>query len=411
LRQFLPHCDKVQMEVLVKRQRNAELQHELGLHRVTFLSRKSALLEIFDIAKTKAVSLRIRVLAEAALFGALGLLSSAIYAAGTPAGTPVGNSASVTYNFGAVPQPVAISNTAQFLVDRRINLTVAEVGGAATLVAPGASAQVLAYTVTNTSNAILDFRLSVSQDASTSSTAFGRTDNFDVTAPQVFVDANGNGIYEVGTDTSNFIDELPADTARTVFIVSTIPAGRVANDVAGLTLTAVAAQSTDGTGAYLPTPTVLAADAAPTNVGVNDLAAFTDTLFGDSMGDTDAARDGRHSDDDEYLVTQATPGFVKTQAVVGGGPPVPGATIEYTLTLNITGSGMLTGVRIDDLIPAGTTYVAGSLRLDSVALSDGADTDSGRFITTPLPGVQIEVVLGSVVAPVTHVVVFRVTIN
>jgi uncharacterized repeat protein (TIGR01451 family) len=410
LRQFLPHRDKVQTKVLVIRQQLADFPRTRSRLSAAVLTSPRVFLKNRGITKTKAVSLHFRVLTKAVFFGALGLLSSALYAAGTPAGTVIGNSATVTYDIGAAAQPPAISNITQFNVDRRINLTVAEVGGAATLVAPGATAQVIAFTVTNTTNAVLDFRLIVSQDATSASTAFGRTDNFDATLPQAFVDANGNGIYEVSTDIANFIDELPADTARTVFIVAAIPAGRVANDVAGLTLTAVAAQSTDGIGAYVPTPGVLAADAAPTNVGVNDLAAFTDTVFGDSAGDTDAARDGRHSDDDEYLVTQATPGFVKTQAVVGGGPPIPGAIIEYTLTLNVTGTGILTGVRIDDLIPAGTTYVAGSMRLDSVALSDGADIDGGRFINAPLPG-QIEVVLGTVVAPVTHIVIFRVAIN
>ena len=399
------------MEVLVKSQRKAELKHTPGLLLATLVPRKSALLEILDIAKTKAKSSRICVLTRAVSFGVLGLLSSAVYAAGTLAGTPVDNSASVTYDIAAVPQPVANSNTSQFLVDRRINLTVAEVGGAATLGAPGASAQVLTFTVTNTSNAVLDFRLIVSQDAASATTAFGRTDNFDATAPQAFVDANGNGTYDVGTDNANFLDELQPDTARTVFVVANIPGTTVGGDTAGLTLTAVAAQSTDGTGALVPTPGVLAADAAETNAAVSDVAAFTDTLFGDPAGDTDVARDARHSDDDEYLVTQATAGFVKTQAVVGAGPPIPGAIIEYTLTLNIAGAGMLTGVRIDDLIPAGTTYVAGSMRLDSVALSDTADTDSGRFINAPLPGGQIEVLLGTVVAPVTHIVIFQVTIN
>jgi uncharacterized repeat protein (TIGR01451 family) len=391
LRQFLPHGDMVQKEELFHGTENAEFR------------RWSAWLN--------APALPISVLVQVLLFGILSALSPATNAAGTAAGTLIGNSASVTYDIAAVAQPVANSNSSQFLVDRRVNLTVAEVGGAATLVAPGASTQVLTFTVTNTANAVLDFRLIVSQDATSSATAFGRTDNFDVTAPQAFVDANGNGIYDVGTDIVDFIDELAADGSRTVFIVTTIPGTPVGGDTAGVTLTAVAAQSTDGTGDYVATPGVLALDAIQTNIGVSDIAAFTDTLFGDSAGDTDVAKDGRHGDDDEYLVTQATAGLVKTQAVVGSGPPVPGAVIQYTLTVNITGSGVLTGLRVDDLVPAGTTYVPGSLRLNALTLTDAADADSGRIINAPLPGGQIEVVLGSVVAPVTHIVIFQVTIN
>jgi len=119
------------------------------------------------------------------------------YAAGTTAGASINNTASVDYTVGGVNQPDVLSNTSTFLVDRRINLTVAEVGGAATQVVPGATGQVLTFTVTNLSNAALDFRLSAAQDANGATTAFTDTDNFDVTALQVFVD--GKGIGDVGS--------------------------------------------------------------------------------------------------------------------------------------------------------------------------------------------------------------------
>src|SRR5687767_1028198 len=97
---------------------------------------------------------------------AAGLLFAAAQAGavGTDAGTNVSNSASVDFTVGGINQPDVNSNAATFLVDRRINLAVAESGGLYTDVIPGATAQVLTFTVTNTTNATLDFRLAATQD-------------------------------------------------------------------------------------------------------------------------------------------------------------------------------------------------------------------------------------------------------
>src|SRR5262249_30296588 len=136
-------------------------------------------------------------------------------AVGTAAGTSISNSASVAYSVGGISQPVTNSNTVTFVADRRINLTVAESGGAYTDVTPGATAQVLTFTVTNSTNATLDFRLTASQKSTGSADSHGGTDAFDATNPQVYVDSNGNGTYDAGTDVAQFLDEIAADTTKT----------------------------------------------------------------------------------------------------------------------------------------------------------------------------------------------------
>ena len=364
------------------------------------------------------------------------LVATPAFSAGTAAGTTISNSASVAYDVGAVPQPVVNSNTAQFLVDRRINLTVAEVGGTSTAVVPGSTAQVLTFTVTNSSNAVLDFRLAATQDATLAATAFADVDSFDVTGPQVFADVNANGTYEVLTDTATFIDELAADGVRTVFIVASVPATTVNGDTAGLTLTAIAAQdaTTSGTGAYTATPGVLAADAAQTNAGVTDNAAFTDTVFGDVAGDTDAARDGRHSDDDEYDVVTAAIVVVKSSTVVsdpfnGVSFPkaIPGAVIEYCLDVNNTGAAAAASIVLTDGIPANTTYVAGSIKTAATGAGstcdvgsgtaedddntdpDETDPDGGDFNVTTAGAVTVRA--PSIAAAARFKAIFRVTVN
>src|SRR5262245_17893032 len=98
---------------------------------------------------------------------------SPAYAAGTAAGTSINNPATLNYSVGGVAQTPINSNTVSFVVDQRINLTCAELGGAATSAAMGAVDQVFTYTVTNSSNATIDLRLSASQTGTGLSTLLG----------------------------------------------------------------------------------------------------------------------------------------------------------------------------------------------------------------------------------------------
>lgn len=364
----------------------------------------------------------------------LGAMSQA-FAAGTAAGTDINNTATVNFAVGGVNQTAVNSNTATFKVDRRVNLTVAEVGGAATVVVPGASAQVSTFTVTNTSNATLDFRLIATQDANGTTTAFGATDNFDLTGVQVFVESGANTGYQPAEDIATFVDELGPDTNKTVYVVGNIPAGRVNGDFAGVTLTAVAAQSTNGaTGVYVATVGTLAADAAETNTGVTDNAAFVDTVFGDAAGDTDAAEDGRHSDDDQYNVVTAAIAVVKSSTVVsdpfnGTTNPkaIPGAIVEYCLDVLNSGSAVAGTIVLTDVIPTNTTYVAGSIKSaatgtgtacnlgsgttedDNNTGADETDNDGGDYNVTTATAVTVRT--PSIAAAARFKATFRVTVN
>src|SRR5687768_10855425 len=177
------------------------------------------------------------------------------YAAGTAAGTDISNTATVNYQVGGVAQS-PVTGSVTFEVDRRINLTVAEVGADYTDVSPGAQNQALTFTVTNLSNSTQDFRLSFTQDgtgtASPTGFAPAGTDNFDTANVEFYLD-DGDGVFDGGDSLITFLDEVPADATRTVHVVSDIPAGQANASIAGGTLTAIAAQSTDGSGKYVAT--------------------------------------------------------------------------------------------------------------------------------------------------------------
>jgi uncharacterized repeat protein (TIGR01451 family) len=101
-------------------------------------------------------------------------------------------------------------------------------------------------------------------------------------------------------------------------------------------------------------------------------------------------------------------GVVKSQRVAapdGSATPIVGAVITYSIAATFGGGGIAPAARLADTVPSGTAYVAGSLRLDGVALTDIADADGGSF-----DGTAVAVVLGDVPTPATHTVQFEVTI-
>jgi uncharacterized repeat protein (TIGR01451 family) len=338
-------------------------------------------------------------------------------AVGTDAGTDISNTASVDYDVNGVDQPDVNSNTETFEVDRRINLVVAEVGGLYTDVSPGQTLQVLTFTVTNSSNAPLDFDLAVAQDTTGVTEAHGGTDDFDVT-PQIFVDSNDNDVYDDGVDTEAFLDEIIEDDTVSVFIVSTIPLGQANGNTSGLTLTAIAAEpGTAGTLGGNVTQTAGAED--PLDV---------DTVFGDGAGDTDAVRDGQHSDDDAYRVQTAALTVTKTSTVIsdpfnGTSDPkrIPGAEIEYCITVENTGTAAATSVVLTDVLTGQpVTYVAGSIfSEDTGGTCTGGDSedddDTGADETDPNAGSEdsgtVTITFPNLPAGATKSGRFRVTIN
>jgi uncharacterized repeat protein (TIGR01451 family) len=330
-------------------------------------------------------------------------------AAGTASGTSVDNRASVSYAIGATPQPVIESSPTgnstsgvgngvdtSFVVDNRIDLTVAELSGGYTVAAAGGTNEVLVYTVTNTGNTTQDFSLTPAESATD---PFGGTDNFDATPVGVFVDGNANGTYDAGVDVAVYVDELAADAAATVFVVRNIPGGQANNDVSAVTLTAQVAQ-----GGAVGTQ---GADIVTDDAGIADDPATVQIVFADAAGDTDAANDGAHSDTDAYRVGAAQITVSKVSAVIndpinGGANPkaIPGATVEYTVTVaNAAGaSAPATNVQVTDSlnaeITAGTVAfvangygAAAGMQVTSpniaggapTALSNPADADSGDF--------------------------------
>ncbi|MBK6598990.1 MAG: DUF11 domain-containing protein [Proteobacteria bacterium] len=289
-------------------------------------------------------------------------VSNQVLAVGTTANTSIDNRATVNFAVNGVAQvPIESSPTGNsvpgannganttFVVDNRIDLTVTEVSGNATGTTPGQPNGVTAFTVTNTGNAPQGYQLTPTN--LTGGTLFGASDVFNMDNLRVFVDANSNGTYEPATDTATSINTLAPDANVVVFIVADTPITATNGQAANVRLTAgTAAPGTNG--ATLMTQT--AGAEAPGTV---------DVVFGDGTAGGNVARDGQGFADDQYLVSAATLTVAKARTVIsdpfnGTTNPksIPGAVLEYAVTVSNAGGTAATGVVITDPVPANTTF-------------------------------------------------------
>lgn len=302
-------------------------------------------------------------------------------AAGTAAGTTISNTASATYTDpGGVEQTIP-SNTVNILVDELLDVTIARADPGPVPVSPGATNQVVSFTVTNTGNGSEAFRL-------TPQATIGG-DQFDPTTTSVVLDSNGNGVYDPGTDTvytSGANDPVLApDASIRIFILATIPAGAADGDRGDLDLTAAAVTGTGAPGTSFA--------GAGTGGG--------NAVVGSTGGDG--------TDRGGYIIQSAAVAFVKSATVAdpfGGSRPVPGAIITYTLTATTSGTGALTNLRISDPVPTNTTYQGGSITLQGSPLTDATDADAGEIAAN-----TITVRFGTVSGGQTRTVTFRTRIN
>lgn len=322
------------------------------------------------------------------------------FAVGTSAGTTISNSATLNYVTGIGPPSTVTSNTVSFVVDKKVNLIVAEVSGSATSVSSGQTGAVTTFSVTNLSNGLQGFNLTAALVSGNPAGAppFA-ANNFSATGLMAFADANNNGIYEPLIDTATSISSLAADVSQKVFIVGNIPATALNGQQSVVSLTATVVAPT--------TMAALVPTAGPNTAGV-------DIVFADSAGMAagDIARDAKHSAYAAYLAGGVNLALIKSVASVldpkGTAVLMPGSVMTYQIVTTLSGQGTATNLVITDPIPANTTYVPGSIVVNGVAKTDAADADNAQFIAATK---TVSISPGNVAAPVNLVITFRATIN
>jgi uncharacterized repeat protein (TIGR01451 family) len=315
------------------------------------------------------------------------LASLSAHALGTVAGTTIQNTAQVTYNVGATTlttNSTTTTITVAEILDVAVTLVAATVS-----VTPGATQQELVFTVTNTGNGTETFSLA--------GQSILANDQFDPipASPFIYFDTDGSGDFSAG-DTpyvANTNDPVLVSTGAgssvRVILVNDIPTTVVDGDHGRSQLSASARTGTGAPGRLFEGQGDGNVDAVVGTTGA------TAQIYG------------------EYSVEALQISAVKSQTVLDqfdGTRPLPGARITYQIVVTATGTGTATAVNFSDLIPANTSYVAGSLMLNGIALSDTTGNDAGEYTMTPTPRVLVS--LGNLTAASgQQMIAFAVRIN
>lgn len=322
-----------------------------------------------------------------ATLAALALPVRPTLAAGTPAGTMIVNQASVSYQSNG-SSLVRDSNPASIRVDEKLDLILTWEDSASIRVEPGDQQAMLTFRLTNLGN---------DGEASTLNVTNTQPgDQFDPLRANIFLDSNGNGVFDAGDrpyDPGN-PPWLAADANLAIFVFNDIPAPLAGGDLGLSQLTATAMTGSGAPGTVFPPPTR------------------------EGNGAVVGASGGQSSAEGSYQAGHLPAKLVKSATVSdprGGSEPMPGALITYAITVTVEGSTPARAMMVTDPVPEHTAYIPGSLRLltanGSQILSDAVDDDRGQIIETP-PGsghVVIEFPLGDL-DPGNTTVTFQVTI-
>lgn len=313
------------------------------------------------------------------------LWATPVWALGTSAGTPIVNTATVDYTLGADPTP--LSSTAPdstFYVQEVVDVVVTWQDVTHVPVNSPHAAAILTFLITNTGNGTEDMDLFPNA---------GLTgDNFDPILQDIYLESNGTPGWQATDTLYGGSISLAADDAVTVYVRSDIP---------GLLADA-------STGDFQLVARALTLGAAGSPAGT--------VLSGRGTGGVDAIVGTTNADGEvtgTYEVTAAAVALTKSIVQIvdpyGGNQPYTSARVTYRIVVDVTGFGTAEALVITDLIPADMTYLTGTMVLDGVPQTDGADADSGDFNSTNVN--TVTVTLGDIVAPATYTIEFNTTIN
>jgi uncharacterized repeat protein (TIGR01451 family) len=307
-----------------------------------------------------------------ATLATLGLFLSSAANASTLAGTEILNVAQASYANAEGDTQVIMSNPVTITVEELIDFVVTTVDEDQQTVDGGDNDVRTQLRIVNLGNGPEGFAITVDETLG--------DDDFDPTVTEVVLDTNGNGQYDPLEDEvyrPGAEPELNPDEGIDIFVMTKVPVGAVDRERGVLRIDVA---STTGTGER----GLVFEDAGHGGV---------DAMLGETGGQVR---------NDVTLITLLNmPVLEKAQLIEGGDGS--GAVITYTLTADFRGAAAKDAV-LSDPIPAGTTYVPGSLALSGTALTDFAGDDAGAF-----DGEAIAVTLTETTIPQT--VTFQVMVN
>lgn len=355
------------------------------------------------------------------------LFSQQAFAVGTDAGVTIANQAQVDYDVGGVGQSFILSDpggnstpgdaitsgalSTDFVVDNRVDFTLVEFGLLThTDVTPGEQNAIVQFRLENTGNATQDFRLVINNLLAADPDVHGLADTQNMDNLQIYVDADLSGAPDFINDL-NYVDELIEGGIVNIFVIGDAALALLDGAVANVELDAIVADS----GAA-----GLGGDTSEDDTIANGLLTV-EVVFGDDLGDgVETAQDG-------YLVGSAALEITKAATLISdpfnnttNPKAIPGAIIEYVITVANTGGETATNVVITDAftdITLLSDFFAGAeVEIDNdgtvSTCTEEADVDvctlAGGALTVgvPEPAAGLDVAAGT-----SMTITFRVTIN
>ena len=324
----------------------------------------------------KTVIHRLGFLAKFGLIAGLLVSGQHVLAQESTPGTPVTNTATVTFSVGTVSQDPVLSNPETFWVDRRVNFELTTEEVQLEEVAPGQDEVFVSFLVTNTSNGPLDFVTNALSIAT--GTVRGETITAELTDYTVEVAAAvvtpGNAPAETPVLGANNVRVVNLDVGEQIriHVYGNVPPTLVDNDIAAVDLSLTAAEAGNG-------PQLEETAGADNKLAIDNV--FANTSGADGSGNaTETLREG-------FRVLGADVEAEKNGVTIDDGlgntdpltaKPIPGATVEYTITVTNNGSQVATGVVVTDTLdPALVTLVGGATGSANGVACTVADTDPG----------------------------------
>jgi len=312
--------------------------------------------------------------AQTVLLGLALLPGFSAHGVGTGAGVQVPNAVTLEYTQSGVTRTADAMAT--FWVDELLDVSIISSDASPIGVLAGETGAVQQYTLTNLGNGTEAFRLTVN-------TALA-ADDFDVTLDTVYLETNGqlglqigpggDDVYVAGTNDPL----LSADELLTVYVSADIPAGVAVDDVALLSVRAIASTIIAGAGTDDPVQPAFPAVGA-SFPGLGDAASAGSGNVAAMVGVSYDAVAPLYIDQHDYLANDVGLAITKTAVSVadplGGTTVVPGSVVSYRIAVDVVGGGAAQALTITDPIPGALQYAPNTLSV--VGLPAGEDADDG----------------------------------